>query len=195
VVTGARVRDMLGLADKSARRELYTTMLSGDAKALLKAVDDQYSLGVEPLALIHSLMELTHAITVAQVSGGEPDAPTEDERTALKDLAGRLEPGQLHRLWQLLLKGHEEVRQAPDQLISAQMALLRVMHAADLPDPFTPWLMAWRKTPLRKFARRFSSTLASVGLLSAAKQRVRPLCVNNARRRRLTSPLSLSDTP
>lgn len=135
IVTGARVRDMLGLADKSARRELYTTMLSGDAKALLKAVDDQYALGVEPLALIHSLMELTHAVTVAQVSGGEPDAPTEDERAALKDLAARLDPGQLHRLWQLLLKGHEEVRQAPDQLISAQMALLRVMHAADLPDP------------------------------------------------------------
>ncbi len=42
---------------------------------------------------------------------------------------------QLHRLWQLLLKGFDEVRTAPDPLVAAQMALLRVMHAADMPDP------------------------------------------------------------
>ncbi|MEP2737321.1 MAG: DNA polymerase III subunit gamma/tau [Erythrobacter sp.] len=136
-VTGTRVRDMLGLADKSARRKLLGTLLSGDAKALLDAVEEQYSLGVEPLALIHSLMDLTHTITVAQVSGGEANAPTEDERAALKDFADRLTAGQLHRLWQLLLKGHSEVRAAPDPLVSAQMALLRVMHANDMPDPGT----------------------------------------------------------
>ena len=45
--------------------------------------------------------------------------------------------GALHRLWQLLLKGHDEVRAAPDPLVAAQMALLRVLHAADLPDPGT----------------------------------------------------------
>ena len=80
-------------------------------------------------------MDLTHRITLAQVSGGEADAPTAEERAALTDFAQRLSAAQLHRLWQLLLKGHEEVRQAPDPLVSAQMALLRVMHAADMPDP------------------------------------------------------------
>ena len=53
------------------------------------------------------------------------------------DWAKRLSAGQLHRLWQLLLKGHDEVRTAPDPLVAAQMALLRVLHAADLPDPGT----------------------------------------------------------
>ncbi len=134
-VTGERVRDMLGLADKSAQRRLLEVLLNGDAPALLKAVDDQYSLGVEPLALMRSLMDLTHRVTLAQVSGGEPDAPTAEERAALAGFADRLSAAQLHRLWQLLLKGHEEVRQAPDPLVSAQMSLLRVMHAQDMPDP------------------------------------------------------------
>jgi DNA polymerase-3 subunit gamma/tau len=49
--------------------------------------------------------------------------------------AARLSVGQVHRLWQLLLKGYDEVRGAPDPLVAAQMALLRVLHAADLPDP------------------------------------------------------------
>lgn len=134
-VTAARVRDMLGLADKSAQRRVLGHVLEGDAKALLAAVDEQYSLGVEPLALIRALMDLTHRITLAQISGAEPDAPAENERTALADFVARLGAAELHRLWQLLLKGHEEVRAAPDPLVSLQMALLRILHAAQMPDP------------------------------------------------------------
>lgn len=134
-VTAARVRDMLGLADKSAQRRLLGHLLEGDAKALLAAVEEQYALGVEPLALIRALMDLTHRITLAQVSGGEPDAPAEDERAALADFAARLGAAELHRLWQLLLKGHDEVRTGPDPLVSLQMALLRILHAAQMPDP------------------------------------------------------------
>lgn len=134
-VSAERVRDMLGLADKSAQRRMLQMVLDGDAKALLAAIEDQYALGVEPLAMMRALMDLTHRITVAQVSGDEANAPTAEERDALTSFAERLSAGQLHRLWQLLLKGHEEVRQAPDPLVSAKMALLRVLHAADLPDP------------------------------------------------------------
>jgi DNA polymerase-3 subunit gamma/tau len=134
-VSGGRVRDMLGLADKSAQRRVLGHLLSGDAKALLGAVDEQYALGVEPLALIRALMDLTHRVTLAQVSGGEPDAPAEEERAALADFAARLGAGELHRLWQLLLKGHDEVRTAPDPLVSLQMALLRILHASQMPDP------------------------------------------------------------
>ena len=134
-VTASRVQDMLGLADKSAQRAILGHVLNADAKALLDGIDEQYSLGVEPLALMRALMDLVHKITVSQVSGAEPDAPGEAEREALADFAERLSAGQLHRLWQLLLKGHEEVRAAPDPLVSLQMALLRVLHAADMPDP------------------------------------------------------------
>ena len=136
-VLAARVRDMLGLADKGAQRRLLGTLLEGDAKGLIKAIGDQYALGVEPLALMRSLMSLVHRITLAQISDGVPDAPSAEERDALADWANRLSAGQLHRLWQLMLKGYDEVKAAPDPLVSAQMALLRALHAADLPDPGT----------------------------------------------------------
>ncbi len=134
-ITAARVRDMLGLADKAALRRLFVALLEGDPPAMLAEVERHYALGVEPLALLRSLMELTHRIAVAQVGGAGADAPTQEERQAIEDWAGRLSAGQVHRLWQLLLKGHDEVRNAPDPLVAAQMALLRVLHAADLPDP------------------------------------------------------------
>ena len=136
MVTAQRVRDMLGLADRGALRGLFAALLEGEPAAVLREIDNQYALGVDPLALMRSLMELTHKITVAQV-GGSADAPTAEEREAIEAWSGGLSPGQLHRLWQLLLKGHDEVRAAPDPLASAQMALLRAMHAAELPDPGT----------------------------------------------------------
>ena len=133
-VTAERVRGMLGLADKGARRRLLGQLLDGDATALLDGLDEQYALGVEPLALLRALLDLVHRITVAQV-GGEADAPGAEERAELLEWAQKLSAPQLHRLWQLLLKGHEEVREAPDPLAAARMALLRALHAADLPDP------------------------------------------------------------
>ncbi|MEL7691080.1 DNA polymerase III subunit gamma/tau [Citromicrobium bathyomarinum] len=136
-VTSARVRDMLGLADAGAQRRLLGAILEGEPRAMLDAVADQYALGVEPLALIRSLMEIVHRITVMQVGGTMPDLLGEEERGQLSDWAERLSPGQLHRLWQLLLKGYDEVKTAPDPLVSTQMALLRLIHAADAPDPGT----------------------------------------------------------
>ena len=134
-VSADQVRDMLGLADKTAQRRLLAALLSGDGPGLLSLTDQQFSLGVEPVAMLRSIMDLVHRVTVAQVGKQPSEAIAAEERAAIDDWAARLTPGQLHRLWQLLLKGHDEVRTAPDPLAAARMALLRVMHAADMPDP------------------------------------------------------------
>ncbi len=157
-VTAARVRDMLGLADKGAQRRVLADLLKGDAQSLLAGVDEQYALGVEPLALMRALMDLVHRITLAQVSGGDPDAPSEEERSALAEFAQQLGAPELHRLWQLMLKGHDEVRTAPDPLVALQMALLRVLHAAQMPDP----------GKLAKRIEQLAQTGAPVGSTTAA---------------------------
>jgi DNA polymerase-3 subunit gamma/tau len=133
-VTAAQLRDMLGLADHAMQRRLLDALLAGEAATMIGEVASQYALGIEPLALMRAQLDLVHAITLAQVTGNS-DAPGAEERAAITTWAKALSGGQLHRLWQLLLKGHDEVRAAPDPLAAAQMALLRVMHAADMPDP------------------------------------------------------------
>ena len=133
-VTAAQVREMLGLADKTMQRRLFTAVIGGKGDGVLEEVSAQYALGIEPAAMMRAQLDLVHKVTVAQIAGAA-DARSSEEREALQDWAKRLSAGQLHRLWQLLLKGYDEVRGAPDPLVAAQMALLRVMHAADLPDP------------------------------------------------------------
>jgi DNA polymerase-3 subunit gamma/tau len=133
-VTAAQVREMLGLADRAMQRRLLAALLSGDARQVIDEVAGQYALGIEPLALLRAQLDLVHKVTLAQVTGAA-ELPGAQEREAVDGWARALGAGQLHRLWQLLLKGHDEVRVAPDPLAAAQMALLRVMHATDLPDP------------------------------------------------------------
>jgi DNA polymerase-3 subunit gamma/tau len=134
-VTAAQVRDMLGLADKTMQRRLFAAMLAGNGTALLDEVAQQYALGIEPVAMMRAQMELIHRVTVTQIAGHSSEARSPEEQAALEGWAKDIAAGQLHRLWQLLLKGYEEVRSAPDPLVAAQMAMLRVMHAAEMPDP------------------------------------------------------------
>ena len=134
-VTAEQVREMLGLSDRGAVRRLLGLLLSGDARGALAAVRDQYDLGVDPAALLRSLLEAVHGITRAKVGGPADPAQSEEEREALAEWASRLSYATVHRLWQLLLKGLSEVHNAALPLEAAEMALLRVIHASELPDP------------------------------------------------------------
>jgi DNA polymerase-3 subunit gamma/tau len=136
-VTADQVRAMLGLSDRGAIRKLLGLLLAGDAQGALAAVKEQYDLGVEPAALIRGLLESVHGITRAKVGGAQDPAQSVEEREAYADWASRLGYATVHRLWQLLLKGLSEVNSAAMPLEAAEMALLRVIHASELPDPGT----------------------------------------------------------
>lgn len=134
-VTAAQLRDMLGLSDRGAIRSLFGLLLSGDGPAALTAMRAQYDLGVDPVAVFRGLLETCHGVTRAKVGGNRDAALAAEEREAFADWASALGFATLHRLWQLLLKGHGEVVTAPMPYEAAEMALLRVVHAASLPDP------------------------------------------------------------
>jgi DNA polymerase-3 subunit gamma/tau len=136
IVSAAQVRDMLGLSDRGATRRLLGLLLEGRAQDMLAALDEQHQLGVEPLALVRGLLELVHAVTIAKAGRGADDpAQSAEEREALADWASQIGFAPLHRIWQLLLKGHDEVANAGLPREACEMALLRIVHAASLPDP------------------------------------------------------------
>jgi DNA polymerase III subunit gamma/tau len=134
-VLAAQVREMLGLADRGAIRRLFALLLAGDAQAMLAEAKSQYDLGVEPSAMFAGLLSEVHRLTLAKIGAPAESALNQDAQLIVEDQADRLSFPALHRLWQLLLKGQEEVSRAAVPLDAADMALLRVIHAASLPDP------------------------------------------------------------
>jgi DNA polymerase-3 subunit gamma/tau len=134
-VTADQVRDMLGQADRGRIRRLLESSLSGEVKGTIEQLDEAHSLGIDPGSLIRGLMESLHAVTRAKAGAAADLLQSVEEREHGAELAARLSWGNLHRLWQLLLKGLEDVRIAPDPQEAATMALLRLIHAAEMPDP------------------------------------------------------------
>ena len=134
-VTASAVRDMLGLSDRGAVRSLMALMLSGEAASALSAFKDSYDLGADPAQVVQELLELVHTITRFKVADADDAAMSAEERAVVRDWAARLSFANLHRLWQLLLKGLAEVHAAPVPVQAAEMALLRIIHASALPDP------------------------------------------------------------
>jgi DNA polymerase-3 subunit gamma/tau len=134
-VTAAQVRDMLGQADRGRIRRLLETVLGGDLKATLGQLDEAHALGIDPASLFRGLMESLHAVTRAKAGAKADMLVSEEERDAAANLATRLTWGNLHRLWQLLLKGLQDIGVAPDPREAATMGLLRLIHASEMPDP------------------------------------------------------------
>lgn len=134
-VSADQVRVMLGLSDRSSIANLMATILEGDAGGAIDLARGQYALGIEPVAMVRGLMDLTHAITLAKVSRHEDPALAQTDRERIIDWAQKLGFAPLNRLWQLLLKGHDEVLRANNPLEHLEMLLLRVIYAAAMPDP------------------------------------------------------------
>lgn len=136
-VRAEQVRAMLGLSDRGAMRRLFAHLIAGDADAMLADLDAQHSLGVDPVSVMRGLLAMVHAITLHKSAGRVRTVHGEEDRAALADWAGKLGHASLHRLWQLLLKGHDEIESAPVPREACEMALLRALYAATLPDPGT----------------------------------------------------------
>ncbi len=134
-VTADAVRQMLGLSDRGAVRDLLTLVLAGDGAAALASMRRQYDYGVDPLSVLRSLLETVHGITLTKVGTPIDAAQPAEERAAREEWAASLSYPALHRLWQLFLKGHDEVAKAALPIEAAEMALLRAIYASTLPDP------------------------------------------------------------
>lgn len=130
-----QVRTMLGLSDRTAITQLMAAILEGDSGGAIDLARAQYALGIEPVAMVRGLMDLTHAITLAKVSRHDDPALAASDRERIGDWAQKLGFAPLNRLWQLLLKGHDEVLRANNPFEHLEMLLLRVIYAASLPDP------------------------------------------------------------
>ncbi|MGW8191151.1 DNA polymerase III subunit gamma/tau [Sphingomonas hankookensis] len=130
------VRQMLGLSDRGAIRTLFDLLLKADGPGALRALRAQYDLGVDPASVLRTLLETVHAVTIVKVGGDRGPGQSAEERAAFDGWSALSFP-MLHRLWQLLLKGHEEVSRAALPIEACEMALLRIVHASSLPDPGT----------------------------------------------------------
>src|SRR5436190_2140352 len=131
------VRQMLGLADRTRIIDLFEALMRGDMPKALAELRDQYDSGADPAVVLSDLAEFTHFVTRVKIVPSVADdvSLSEAERTRGRAFATALSMRVLSRTWQMLLKGLAEVQAAGRPIAAAEMVLVRIAYAADLPTP------------------------------------------------------------
>ena len=136
-ITEEAVRAMLGLADRTRLFDLFDMLMRGAIKDALDCFSELHDAGAEPQALLQDLLELCHWLTRLKHVPAAADDPAvpEAERTRGRAMAEALAVPSLTQTWQMLLKGLEEANRAARPALAAEMTLVRIAYAADLPSP------------------------------------------------------------
>ncbi|MGJ0396658.1 MAG: DNA polymerase III subunit gamma/tau [Methylocystis sp.] len=136
-IAAGDLRLMLGVADKARVIDLFEAAMSGDVAAAIGILEDQYNGGADPAQVLLELAEFTHLATRLKLAPqtAESAALTPEEKRRGEEAATRLSVPALTRAWQILMKGVEELRGAQRPLAAADMVLVRLAYAADMPTP------------------------------------------------------------
>ncbi|EJN05315.1 DNA polymerase III, subunit gamma/tau [Phyllobacterium sp. YR531] len=134
-VDAEAVRSMLGLADRARIIDLFEMLMRGDVALALREFRAQYDVGADPSVVLTDLADFNHLVTRIRFTPDVADdiSLSEDERLRGRDFAEKLSIRVLSRTWQMLLKGIAEVENSNRPVQAAEMLLIRLAHAADLP--------------------------------------------------------------
>jgi DNA polymerase-3 subunit gamma/tau len=136
-ITAQAVRDMLGLADRARVVDLFEKLMGGDIAGALDDARWLYNSGADPATIVTDLAEFTHLVTRIKIVPAAANDPvlTPDERVRGAEFAQKLGLRVLTRTWQILSRGLTEIAQSGNGLQAAEMVLIRLAYAADLPSP------------------------------------------------------------
>ncbi|MEC7703041.1 MAG: DNA polymerase III subunit gamma/tau [Pseudomonadota bacterium] len=137
-VTADQVKSMLGLADQSHILDLFDAAVRGKTETALDILDDLYNAGAEPMVVMQDLLDISHILTrlnTAKDSTNLKGRFPESELKRAAELAQDLSLPALAKSWQILLAGHQDVMQAPRPQAALEMVIIRLVYAANLPDP------------------------------------------------------------
>lgn len=170
-ITADQVRGMLGLADRGQLLDLMEHILSGKIEPCLETAANLYRVGADPETILNDLLDITHLMSKFQAVKAPPATVEPNmasaERARASDMATKAGIPALNRVWQILLKGIGELQYAPNPQAAAEMILIRLCYASDLPDPATVLKQLKDGTIVSSGGTRVSSGGNSGGTISS----------------------------
>jgi len=132
------VKEMIGLADASQTFEIFTNLISGDVKQVIIDLQEQYKNGGNPLSLLKDLIALTHLIAKVKLvpSFVNDSSVSEAEREFCNKISPDVSIAVLSKIWQMMIKGINEIQVSPVQIDALEMILIRIAYSASLPTPY-----------------------------------------------------------
>lgn len=131
------VKNMIGLADRNQTFDLFEKLISGDVGKVVEVLTEMYKNGAAPLTVLQDLINITHLIAKVKIvpSFANDESLSENEKTLCAKIAPNVSIAVLSKVWQMMIKGLNELNTAPVQIDALEMILIRVAYSASLPTP------------------------------------------------------------
>lgn len=136
-LTRASVVEILGLTDRALLFETLNALIDRNSQAILKVIEKIAAAGFEPHLFSQDLLEMIRNLLLIKVSEAQASQILEmpdSELQALSEMAGRLPEEDIHMLFDMALKGGNDIPRAQDPRIVLEVTLLRMASAPKLVD-------------------------------------------------------------
>ena len=134
-LTAEQVREILCVSDDKDLLELFNLIISSNLKDSIEKYREIISNEISAKAILTRLMDFIHFVTCIKSDLKIPDKTLSDES---EDKLGRIAQGttlaSLSRIWQMMVKGADELKMCDRQEIVLEMLIIRVIYASHLPD-------------------------------------------------------------
>lgn len=157
------VKNMIGLADRNSTFELFESLVSGKVDEVVSKLAEQYKNGANPNTILQDLINITHMTAKCKIvpASLNSDELSESEKEFCNRVAPQISIAVLSKIWQMMIKGINELTIAPVQIDALEMILIRVAYSASLPTPFEL---------LNDVKKKSSSLTATVPVISVQPQ-------------------------
>ncbi len=129
--------NMLGLADRENIFQLLENILNGNSTDAINDYRKLYELGADVTMIFEELLDVTHFLTQMKIAPNlkEDIYVPEVDRKKGNDLSSKLSLNNLNIIWQILLKGYQELQTGIHLFQHGEMIILRLIYLFDGTNP------------------------------------------------------------
>jgi len=129
-----KLADMLNLNDMNFIIELFEKLILSEIDHIKKKIDQIYENGFEPISLIRDLSRVTHLASLIKIKIQiKSNYLSSDQIEKIKSIIQDIDISSLIHMWQMLLKGHNDVMESFDNNIALEMLLIKLSYSSQLP--------------------------------------------------------------
>lgn len=161
------VKEMLNVVDNSEIIKLLINMSTGDYKKAIEQCRNILHCGMEVSGILNGLCDCVYTATCTKTN-----VPVNNVFVSIQEFNKLIETtslAALSKIWQMLIKGAEELKFCDHPEIVLEMLIIRICYTADLPD-LADMLKTMDKTPINSGIKQMSRKEEPKTLLDEAMQ-------------------------
>ena len=133
-ITEDKLADMLNLNDMNFIIELFEKLILSEIDQIKKKIDQIYENGFEPISLIRDLSRVTHLASLIKIKIQiKNNYLSSDQIEKINSIIQNIDISSLIHMWQMLLRGYNEVMESFDNNVALEMLLIKLCYSSQLP--------------------------------------------------------------